>query len=348
MLKRVAILIGSCLCLATAAHAQVSRNVEWSKRNDGWAKVQISPGCHLIWFGENRIYRQIDSITPDNRVDVVVQGSCNANGLAEGRVRIETTVHFPPTNVASEAEYHYLGWRTVREGTARNGLLQGVVRMWDFESVQGNPGVWETPIPGFPEGLDNFFKDGCEYSFDERTGQIGYPVTEGSHWGECKPEGGQLLLAELGAEPEAPPQTSPSPAARLLPVTPAPAPAAGADAWARCVSGPVRRDPDGGIQVLWDLHNSCTTPVIVSYCFRARFEAAGDPNLCRRQEMRTHEIAAQGKLTFDFNLMPAGTALSDGRTVTSNSLIVSGFACTGGSFPDAYFDSDGSFRSRGC
>ena len=94
--------------------------------------------------------------------------------------------------------------------------------------------------------------------------------------------------------------------------------------------------------------NTCTSSVIVTYCFRARFEAAGDPNLCRRREMRTHEIRAGGTLTFDFNLMPPGTALSDGRTVTSNALIVSGFACTGGNFPDAYFDSDGTFRTSGC
>jgi len=347
-MKLAVALVAVLVSLTSVAHAQVSRNVEWSTRNDGWAKVQISPGCHLIWFGESRIYRQIDNITPDNRVDVVVQGSCNANGLAEGRVRIETTVHFPPTNIASEAEYHFLGWRTVREGNARNGLLQGVVRMWDFERVQGNPGEWETPLPGFPEGLDNFFKDGCEYAYDDQSGQPGYPVTEGSHWGECNPEGGQRLLAELGAAPEQPPQlTTPSPTARLLPVTPPPAPAGNADVWSRCIK--VTQYPqNGGVETVWALNNTCTTSVIARFCFRAQHEAAGDPNLCRRREMRTQEIRAGGAYDFPFTLISPGSSLSDGRIVRSNELLVSGFACTGGNFPDAYFDSDGAFRSDGC
>ncbi len=337
--------VAGFLTLACAAHAQVSPNVQWSKHGDGWARVQISPGCHLVWFGEHRIYRQIDNITPDDRVDVVVQGSCNASGLAEGRVRIETTVHFPPTTDPSEAEYHYLGWRTVREGNARNGLLQGAVRFWDFERLQ-KPGVWDTPMPGFPEGLDTFFRDGCEYTYDEQTGQAGDPLGDGSHWGQCNPEGGQRLLSDFGAGPE-PSAPAPSPAARLLSAVPAQPAPGNADVWSRCITVS-QYPPDGGIQTVWALNNTCNTAVIVRFCFRAQYEAAGDPNLCRRREMRTQEIHAGGKYDFPFTLIAPGSSLTDGRVVRSNELLVSGFACTGGNFPDAYFDSDGAFRSHGC
>lgn len=349
MSKLTSALVAGVFCLAASAEAQVSRNVEWSKRNDGWAKVQISPGCHLIWFGDHRVYRQIDNITPDDRVDVVVRGSCNANGLAEGPIRIETTVHFPPTSVADEAEYHYLGWRTVREGNARNGLLQGMVKMWDYERVQGKPDVWE--LTGFPEGLHNYFQDGCEY-FDDGNGgpDLGRPVTEHSHWGQCDPEGGRQLLADMGnAGGGAQPAPVASPTARLLPAAPPanPAQTAGTDVWSRCITV-TQYPPDGGIQTVWALNNTCNTTVIARFCFRAQHEAAGDPNLCRRREMRTQEIRPGGKYDFPFTLIAPGSSLTDGRIVRSNELLVSGFACTGGNFPDAYFDSDGSFNSNGC
>lgn len=198
-----------------------------------------------------------------------------------------------------------------------------------------------------------FIKDGCPYFVDLKTGVVDYHEPFVGYQVSCSTEGADYLRKQIAAMLAAPAVLPPtasappaSPAQRLLPTSPAPA--GNADAWSRCISGPVRRAPDGGIQVFWDMTNSCNTAVIVRYCFRAQFEAAGDPNLCRRQEMRTHEIAPNGNLTFDFNLMPAGTVLTDGRTVTSNTLLVSGFACTGGNFPDAYFDSDGSFRSRGC
>jgi len=130
-------------------------------------------------------------------------------------------------------------------------------------------------------------------------------------------------------------------------------PAAGAaasgqdDVWSKCIK--VEQYPeDGGIQTIWAMRNQCNTTLIARFCFQARVEAAGDPNLCRRRESRTQEISAGGKYDFPFSLVQEGTSLSDGRVAGRNSLSVVGYACTDGRFPDSYFDNDGAFRSREC
>lgn len=118
------------------------------------------------------------------------------------------------------------------------------------------------------------------------------------------------------------------------------------DVFGRCVQ--IARYPDdGGIQTVWAMNNVCSQSIIVSYCFRAAVQAAGDPNLCSRLEKRTHEIPGNGKIDFPFTLVDEGQSMSDGTLAGENSLTVLGFACTEGRFPNVYFDG-GRFLSRGC
>lgn len=335
MHRIVTLLIAGLLALLPAAHAQKGWDgIQWSDREDGWMTVRLKPNCTLLMFLDGRSYG-LRVFEEGNQIGYSAQGECDKRGLAQGRVVLE--VHYLTSNPGSYEQTF------VFEGTARNGVFEGKFNQVDVTPLEPSGRV-VSPL---------FAKGGCPFYVDRNTGVIDHSKPYGGYGPPCSTEGADYLRAQIAAmlaAPAAPPpvaSVSPaSPAQRLLPVSPAPA--NNADAWSGCISGPARRAPDGGIQVFWDMTNSCNTAVIVRYCFRAQFEAAGDPNLCRRQEMRTHEIAPNGKLTFDFNLMPAGTVLSDGRTVTSNTLLVSGFACTGGNFPDAYFDSDGSFRSRGC
>lgn len=130
-------------------------------------------------------------------------------------------------------------------------------------------------------------------------------------------------------------------------------PAAGAatagqdDVWSKCIK--IEQYPeDGGIQTIWAMRNQCNKTLIARFCFQARVEAAGDPNLCRRRESRTQEISPGGKYDFPFSLVQEGASLSDGRVAGRNSLSVFGHACSDGRFPDSYFDNDGAFRSREC
>ena len=118
------------------------------------------------------------------------------------------------------------------------------------------------------------------------------------------------------------------------------------DVFGRCVQ--IARYPDdGGIQTVWAMNNVCSQSIIVSYCFRAAVEAAGDPNLCSRLEKRTNEIPGNGKIDFPFTLVDEGQSMSDGTLAGENNLTVLGFACTEGRFPNVYFDG-GRFLSRGC
>lgn len=129
---------------------------------------------------------------------------------------------------------------------------------------------------------------------------------------------------------------------------PAATPTAGAndtDVFETCIR---REGPQqSGIQVLYYLRNACRARISFSYCLEATFEAAGDYNLCSRREYKTHSVAPGEAVHFAFNLMPPGTALSDGRQVTSNTLYVRGHACANDSSPTVVFDG-GSFRFMHC
>ncbi len=342
MHRIVTLLIAGLLALLPAAYAQKGWDgIQWSDRDDGWMTVSLKQNCTLLLFLDARSY-SLRVFEEGNQISYSARGECDKRGLAQGRIVLE--INYLTSNPGSYEQTF------IFEGTARNGVFEGKINQIDVTPL----------VPSGRAVMPLHMKGGCPYYIDPDTGQIdhkmpygtGYPYDSGI-FPPCSTEGADYLRQQIAAR-QATPATPPpvasapatSPSQRLLPSTPAPA--GNADVWSSCISNPEPRARDGGIQALWDITNSCPNAVIVRYCFRAQFEAAGDPNLCRRREMRTHEIAPKGKLTFDFNLMPAGTVLSDGRTVTSNTLLVSGFACTGGNFPDAYFDSDGSFRSRGC
>lgn len=118
------------------------------------------------------------------------------------------------------------------------------------------------------------------------------------------------------------------------------------DVFAQCVR--LDRYPDsGGIETVWSLTNICNATVDVKYCFSANVEAAGDPNLCSRQENRYNEIRPGSKLDFAFTPVEEGQAMSDGTIAGPNNLVVHGFACANGSAPNTYFDGK-RFMSRGC
>lgn len=148
-------------------------------------------------------------------------------------------------------------------------------------------------------------------------------------------------------ESEVDPGTSPAPgsdqgSSSLVAI---PASAKNGDVWGRCVA--LESLGRSGIQDMWQLRNKCQSRISLSYCLAADFEAAGDYNLCTRREHKTHSVAPGGTVHFSFNLMPPGTALTDGRQVTTNALSAYGFACANGNSPGVYFR-DGQFLSTGC
>lgn len=123
-------------------------------------------------------------------------------------------------------------------------------------------------------------------------------------------------------------------------------PTANGDVFSQCVR--LAQYPDtGGIETVWSLSNICNVTVDVKYCFSANVEAAGDPNLCSRQENRYNEIRPGSKLDFSFTPVEEGQAMSDGTIAGPNGLVVHGFACANGAAPNTYFDGK-RFLSRGC
>ena len=321
------------IALVPIALAQGSRGTDrifWSNRDDGWTAILLSPDCYLVAFIDGLIagwggYDDMDNLK------VTTSGSCNAKGLAEGPVRI--TYEWQDENGPV---------RVVNEGTARNGLLEGMFSQTIYDQEE-TPGRFEVADLGDVRNpMPSFYKEGCEY-FVDGNGEIDFanPSTSGPY-GQCLPEGGQFLVAggNAPADPASAPATS-SPASSA-PVQQA----SGGDLFQQCISVQ-QYPPYGGIEDVWAMRNTCDQKLIVRFCFRANVQAAGDPNLCSRREMRTQEISAGGAYDFAFTPVREGTSMSDGTIAGPNGLSVVGYACSGGRFPDAYFD-NGKFLSRGC
>lgn len=186
--------------------------------------------------------------------------------------------------------------------------------------------------------------DSCPWKvFDTREYRMGCEVSSGVILGSCTPRKRPRVNIAVPTSPPpvrlVQPQASPTRSASA-------ATGGTGDVFGRCVR--ITRYPDdGGIQTVWAMNNVCSQPVIVSYCFKANVQAAGNPNLCSRREKLTYEIRGNGKIDFPFTLVEKGQAMSDGTLAGPNSLSVLGFACTGGAFPNVYFD-EGKFLSRGC
>lgn len=154
---------------------------------------------------------------------------------------------------------------------------------------------------------------------------------------------GRQQVARAGPEPgplglqNMPVPTNASGDAPAPPPAPAPAAAASDDVFDRCVE--LESLGRSGIQVMWQLRNKCQSRISLSYCLQANFEAAGDYNLCSQREYKTHSVAAGSAVQFAFNLMPDGTAMSDGRVVSNNGrLRAIGHACANDSSPSVAFD----------
>lgn len=189
--------------------------------------------------------------------------------------------------------------------------------------------------------LGDFARAAADFAEANRlTGQFGEQLAEASRLAQEQrsgPEPGPLGLQNMPAPANA--------GANAPAAMPAASAAANGDVFEDCIR---REGPEqSGIQVLYYLRNACRTRISLSYCLEATFEAAGDYNLCSRREYKTHSVAPGDAVHFAFNLMPPGTALSDGRQVTSNTLYVRGHACANDSSPDVYFDG-GSFRFMHC
>lgn len=169
-------------------------------------------------------------------------------------------------------------------------------------------------------------------------------------YGTCTPFSG--ASAQASAEPgplglrNMPGASGSRPGTRSSAAATSPAAAASNDVFDQCVA--LRNMGRSGIQVMWELRNNCPRRISLSYCLRANFEAAGDYNLCSRREYKTHSVAAGGSVQFAFNLMPDGTAMSDGRVVSDNSeLRVFGHACANDNSPAVTFE-NGQFRFVSC
>ena len=322
--------LGALIPIAFAQGSTGADRIFMSNRNDGWTAMLLSKDCYLISFIDGLIsgWGGYDDM---NKLQVTTSGSCNAQGLAEG-----------PVQIIYEWQTENGPARIVNDGTARNGILQGMAKQTIYDQYE-TPGRFTVADLGDARNpMPSFYKDGCEY-FVDGDGRIDYenPSTSGP-FGQCLPEGGQFLLNAALT-----PANDPAPAAPTSSASAAPAQQAGSgDVFSQCIS--VQQYPrDGGIQTIWAMRNTCDQKLIVRFCFQANVEAAGDPNLCSRREMRTQEISAGGAYDFPFTPVEEGQAMSDGTIAGPNGLSVAGYACTGGRFPDAYFD-NGVFLSRGC
>lgn len=322
--------LGALAPLALAQSSRAADRIFMSNRNDGWTAILISKDCYLLSFIDGLVHGW-GGYDDMEKLQVTATGNCNAQGLAEGPVQI--TYEWQDENGPV---------RVVNDGTARNGILQGMARQTIFDQFE-TPGRFSIAELGDVRNpMPSFYKDGCEY-FVDSSGRIDYenPSTSGPY-GQCLPEGGQFLLNAALTPADTPPNSAPASSGGGSPAQQA----GSGDVFSQCIT--VQQYPrDGGIETIWAMRNICDSKLIVRFCFQANVEAAGDPNLCSRREMRTQEISAGGAYDFAFTPVTEGTAMSDGTIAGPNGLSVAGYACTGGRFPDAYFD-NGVFLSRGC
>lgn len=273
-----------------------------------WQKWTTVQGCIAMIHTESIGEENTDTSTAFNWV-----GDCTPGQMITG---------------TGTLEQHGLEYGSVDTKTGKmvNGYWEGVVQSYYYEISPD--GTWN---PKSPEGggPENYIR-GCMLEMYD--GHCDEMLAENVI---VRPKVNGPLFKVAGA---------PARAAKSAPA--GAATGVNGDVYDKCVQ--IDKYPaDGGIQTVWAMHNVCTQPIIVSYCFKATVQAAGDPNLCSRREKRTSEIRGNGTINFPFTLVEPGQAMSDGTIAGANSLFVRGFACTGGSFPNVYFD-EGQFLSRGC
>jgi hypothetical protein len=267
-----------------------------------WIKETTDKGCYLHEFGN--AYNGM--ATDPNRSGFIWSGACSPGKPING----QGTLYFQNKSPSGAMVWSYTG-RIV------NGLPDGPMRVLQY--VIGADGKWDpaagTSDPNFSEIV---FRQGCP-SFAEA---------------QCQPGMVQNVVA-------------------LQPVTPPHFPLPGRQpAKAETKLASVKEDGDvfdqcvvieslgpSGIQHMWQLQNNCDAELKIDFCLRARFQAAGDWNLCSALEHRTATLKPLGTYEFPFSLIPDGTGMSDGRVVRNNDkLFVIGHACANGIRPTVGFE----------
>lgn len=276
-----------------------------------WLKETTDKGCYLYEFGN--AYQGMAS--DPNRSGFIWSGACSPGKPING----EGTLYFQNKSPSGAMVWSYTG-RIV------NGLPDGSMRVQQY--VIGADGSWDhkggTVDPNFSEIL---FRQGCPSFADA----------------QCQPG---VVVNVIALQPVTPahfplPKSQAKPQPKLASV-----PKEDGDVFDQCVA--IESLGMSGIQMMWQLLNNCDAHLKIAYCLRARFEAAGDWNLCTALEHRTGTLKPFGTLEFPFTLISEGSAMSDGRVVANNQqLFVIGHACANGVAPTVGFENK-QFRFYHC
>lgn len=267
-----------------------------------WIKETTDKGCYLHEFGN----AYSGMATDPNRSGFVWSGACTSGKPING----EGTLYFQNKSPSGAMIWSYTG-RIV------NGLPDGPMRVLQY--VISADGTWNpaagTSDPNFSEIL---FRQGCP-SFAEA---------------QCQPGVVQNVIALQPVTPPHFPLPGRQPAkaqTKLAAVT------GDGDVFNQCVE--IESLGQSGIQMMWQLQNNCNSHLKIAYCFRARFEAAGDWNLCSALKHRTGTLKPYGTIEFPFTLISEGSGMSDGRVARNNQqLFVDGHACANGIAPTVGFE----------
>ena len=174
--------LGALAPLALAQGSTAADRIFMSNRNDGWTTMLLSKDCYLISFIDGLIsgWGGYDDM---NKLRVTTSGAATHRASPKGPCRSSTNGR--PNNGPV---------RVVNDGTARNGLLQGMAKQTIYDQYD-TPGRFTIADLGDARNpMPSFFRNGCEF-FVDGEGRIDFenPSTSGPY-GQCLPEGGQFLL----------------------------------------------------------------------------------------------------------------------------------------------------------
>jgi len=294
----------------------------WSNRQDGWSAIRLDQGCYLIFY-RDALTDYYGGYTAAD-FNISIEGGCGPDGFAEGPIQMQFSWTFKGES------YHY-----VREfqGTAHHGLLQGDGQQIDGDDSEGSLKMLDvTPNPAKVH-----WRDSCVAEYDPGNGQyVPLQPPDG-----CNPQGVQPMIDQLsaagllaggggtnagaGASPPQPdrPRTD----------------AEKGDVFDKCVR--LVDEENEGLHDDWSLRNVCGETIIASYCFISVPPNVSDKAQCAQEENRTNEIAGGGRIDFQYS------SVEWGHESELESLQAVGYACTGGNFPDVYFE-DRRLKFTGC
>lgn len=318
----VAFCSAAMLLMASSALSQ-----DESPHDHVWSIRNVGHGCTAIFHDSSLgTWDDSDETIMGTISSIEWIGSCNANGLIDGK----GTIVISYRSSSSEA-------RGFLEVSATNGILNGPEHGRREERFGSNE-PWEAVQNG--EVAGNWTSKNVNGCLVDEMPPPCYP-------NEGVAKRNEYLAAHASAAPQnsafagaAPSLSSSGSAASGAAVS-----GATGDVFNKCMKLESLGRP--GIQMIWQLTNVCNARVQIAYCFKSKFPGAGDKNLCMHSEHRNAAIAPGDNLEFAYTLGEDGTFMSDGRMVQDDALEVVGHACANGNSPGTRFDNK-EFVFTGC